>query len=82
VRILLDTNVPAPLSKVLSGGHDVSRTGDLGWQSLENGALLDAAEGDGFDILITCDQNMPRQQYLPGRKLSVVNSVNQPLANP
>ena len=48
------------------------RAGELGWQSLENGALLDAAEGAGFDVLITCDQNVLQQQNFTGRKLAVV----------
>ena len=44
----------------------------LGWQSLKNGALLNAAERDGFDLLVTCDQNIPYQQNFKDRKLSVV----------
>lgn len=36
MKILFDTNTPAPLAGFLRG-HAVVRTGDLGWQSLENG---------------------------------------------
>jgi hypothetical protein len=50
----------------------VTRTGELGWQSLENGDLLDAAEQAGFEILITCDQNVRYQQNFTDRKLAVV----------
>ena len=45
---------------------------ELGWQRLENGALLDAAEQAGFDVLITCDQNIRYQQSFTDRKLAVV----------
>jgi len=71
VRVLFDTNVPAPLSAALSR-HDVVRTGELGWQNLENGALLDAAETAGFEVLLTCEQNVPSQQNFAGRKFALV----------
>ncbi len=54
------------------------RADELGWQGLENGALLDAAEQAGFDLLLTCDQNVRYQQNLTNRKLAlVVLSSNQ-----
>lgn len=56
MKILLDANTPAPLARFLRG-HQVVRADELGWQGLENGALLDAAEQGGFDLLLTCDQN-------------------------
>jgi hypothetical protein len=57
VKILFDANTPAPLSRFLRG-HQVVRADELGWQGLENGALLDAAEQAGFDLPLTCDQNV------------------------
>ena len=48
------------------------RADELGWQGLDNGALLDAAEQAGFDLLLTCDQNVPYQQNFTGRELSLV----------
>ena len=71
MKILFDTNVPALLIRFLRG-HQVVRTGELGWQRLENGALLDAAEGAGFEVLVTCDQNVPHQQNLTERKIALV----------
>jgi hypothetical protein len=44
----------------------------LGWQGLENGALLAAAELAGFDLLLTCDQNVRYQQNFATRKLALV----------
>ena len=48
------------------------RADELGWQGLENGALLDAAEQAGFDLLLTCDQNVRYQQNFTGRKIALV----------
>jgi hypothetical protein len=64
-------NTPAPPARFLRG-HEVSRTRKLGWHRLVNGALLDAAERAGFEVLVTCDQSVPYQQNFEGRKLSVV----------
>jgi len=71
VRILFDANTPAPLARFLLG-HEVVRADELGWQGLENGALLDAAEQAGFDLLLTCDQNVRYQQNFTGRKIALV----------
>ena len=71
VKVLFDANTPAPLARFLPG-HQVTRADELGWQGLENGALLDAAEQAGFDMLLTCDQNVRYQQNFTGRRLAVV----------
>jgi hypothetical protein len=41
-------------------------------KGLANGRLLAAAEQAGFEVLITVDQNMPYQQSILGREISVV----------
>ncbi|MBS1830857.1 MAG: hypothetical protein JST93_36520 [Acidobacteria bacterium] len=71
MKILFDTNVPAPLRGAFPT-HVVVRTGELGWQALENGKLLTAAEQAGFDLVITCDQNIPDQQHFSRRKLALL----------
>ena len=71
MKILFDANTPAPLARFLRG-HDVMRADELGWQGLENGALLDAAEQAGFDLLLACDQNVRYQQNFASRKLALV----------
>ena len=43
----------------------------MGWQQLDNGALLNAAEG-AFDVFITTDQNLRYQQNLAGRTLAIL----------
>ncbi len=42
----------------------------MNWRGLSNGRLLDAAVE--FDLLITVDKNLVKQQQLAGRKLAVV----------
>ena len=71
MKVLFDANTPSPLARFLRR-HQVTRVDELGWQGLENGALLDAAEQAGFDMLLTCDQNVPYQQNFTGRRLVVV----------
>ncbi|MEP7362611.1 MAG: hypothetical protein ABI972_05100 [Acidobacteriota bacterium] len=45
---------------------------ELNWESLENGTLLNAAEKAGFEVLVTCDQNVQYQQHFADRKIAVV----------
>jgi Domain of unknown function (DUF5615) len=71
LKILFDANTPAPLARYLRG-HEVVRADELGWQGLENGALLDAAERAGFDLLLTCDKNVQYQQNFTSRQLALV----------
>lgn len=69
--ILLDHNVPRPLRLVLKG-HLVRTSEQRGWKDLENGALLDAAERAGFDLLVTADQNLQYQQNLSARVIALI----------
>ena len=69
--ILFDHSTPAPLRYALKG-HVVVEAIERGWDRLANGALLDAAEAAGFDLLVTADKNLHYQQNLTGRKISIV----------
>ena len=71
MKILLDNNVPAPLRRHLVG-HDVTTAAKMGWEELKNGDLLDAAERDGFEVMVTGDKNLSYQQNLQGRTLALV----------
>jgi hypothetical protein len=55
--VLFDHGTPAPLRAFLKN-HSVTRTQDLGWDTLTNGELLQAAEERGFDMLLTTDKNI------------------------
>lgn len=71
MKILFDQGTPVPLRRELAG-HVVDTAFERGWSALKNGQLLDAAEQDAFDVLITTDQNLKHQQHLVGRQLAVV----------
>ena len=71
MRILFDKNVPYQLRPFLVT-HNVRTVAEQGWARLANGDLLQAAEDQGFDILVTADQSLEYQQNLKGRKLALV----------
>jgi predicted nuclease of predicted toxin-antitoxin system len=71
VRILIDQNVSARLARLLTG-HDAVHASRMGWAELTNGDLLTAAESDGFELMITADQNIRYQQNLTGRRLALL----------
>ena len=43
-----------------------------GWDKLTNGALLEAAEDDGVELLLTTDRRMRYQQNLEEHKIAIV----------
>jgi hypothetical protein len=69
--VLFDHSTPAPLRDALKA-HTVVEAVERGWERLENGALLDAAEAAAFEILVTADKNMRHQQNLAARKIAIV----------
>lgn len=72
MRILLDESVPHKLRLLIGDGHEVATTWYLGWSGMKNGALMEAAEGAGFDVLITADQEMRYQQNWQGRAMGLL----------
>jgi len=71
MKVLFDVNMPRPLRNELPG-HEVVTAQAMGWGELENGDLIEAAERQGFEALITADRNLRYQQNLAGRKLGIV----------
>jgi hypothetical protein len=43
----------------------------MGWGDLDDGPLLDAMAGR-FDVLVTVDKNLPKQQRLSHRPFAVI----------
>jgi hypothetical protein len=70
LRILLDEGVPKIIQKRL-GQLSISNVEEMGWRGIKNGALLDLMAGQ-FQILITTDRNLPSQQNLKKRQISLV----------
>ena len=71
MKILFDHGTPAPLRRDLHG-HSVDTAAEKGWDRLINGELIDGAEQEGYEILITTDQSMKHQQNLGGRRLAIM----------
>ena len=69
--ILFDHGTPRGLIRALSG-HTVMTAQSKGWDRLSNGALLNAAEEAGVDLLLSTDQGIRYQQNLAGRKIAIV----------
>jgi hypothetical protein len=53
-------------------GHAIIEAVERGWERLTNGALLDVAEADGFEVFVTADKNIRYQQNLTRRKIAIV----------
>jgi hypothetical protein len=53
-------------------GHAIIEAVERGWERLTNGALLDVAEADGFEVFVTADKNIRYQQNLMRRKIAIV----------
>jgi len=45
---------------------------ERGWSKLKNGELLDIAEKEGFELLITTDLNLRHQQNLQARRIAII----------
>jgi predicted nuclease of predicted toxin-antitoxin system len=71
MRLLVDECVDERL-RLLFAGYDCQTARFANLAGLKNGRLLEAAEAAGFDVLITVDQNIPDQQNLAGRQISLI----------
>ncbi|MEO8436481.1 MAG: DUF5615 family PIN-like protein [Pyrinomonadaceae bacterium] len=70
MRLLLDECVPRKLKGDLVG-HEVATVVEAGYGGMKNGVLLRAAAGN-YDVLITVDQNLPRQQNIRSLEIAVL----------
>lgn len=71
MRILIDECVDQRL-RLLFAGHDCQTAAHAKLAGLKNGVLLAAAEAAGFEVMITTDQEIPYQQNLSVRRISIV----------
>jgi hypothetical protein len=70
VQVLLDGCIPRRLAKELSV-HEVQTAPEMSWGDLDDGPLLDAMAGR-FDVLVTIDKSLPKQQRLNNRPFAVI----------
>ena len=71
MRVLFDQGTPEPLRQLLTQ-HEVATAYEHGWARLTNGELLDAAEKEGYAVLVTTDSNLKHQQNLQLRRIAIV----------
>ena len=57
MKVLLDQGTPVPLRRHLHP-HAVDTVAERSWSEVQNGELLDLAEANGYQALITTDQNL------------------------
>lgn len=72
IRAVLDEVVPADVAAAFSDEQVVTDTFPADWRSLPDGGVLGKAIEAGYDWLITCDKQMPFQQSLRHRHISVL----------
>ena len=71
MKLLFDQGTPAPLREHLTG-HSVTTLAEKGWSDKGNGELLDLAEQEEYEVIVTTDQSLRHQQNLEGRRIGVV----------
>jgi predicted nuclease of predicted toxin-antitoxin system len=70
MNVLLDECLPKKLKREVEADK-VTTVPEAGWASKTNGELLRLAEAN-FDVLLTNDQNLERQQHLRKFDLSII----------
>ena len=70
MRVLLDECLPSRLRHALPG-HSVKTVTETGWRSSKDGDLLRLA-ANSFDVFVTIDQSMERQQNLSAIHLGFI----------
>jgi predicted nuclease of predicted toxin-antitoxin system len=71
MNLLVDEGLPQQLKHYFPGNY-AATIGYMGWRGIKNGKLLGLAEAQGFDVLLTADQNLPFQQNISKRKIAVI----------
>jgi predicted nuclease of predicted toxin-antitoxin system len=71
MRVLLDHDVPHGLRPEFPDEYEVVTAQYQGWADLDNGDLLQAAEGE-YTVLVTLDTNLVHQQEVGTRDIGIV----------
>ena len=71
MKILFDNGTPAPLRRHLYG-HSVDTAARMGWATLRNGDLLQKAVENGYELIITTDQQWPHQLNLANWRIAIL----------
>lgn len=72
MKILLDENIPVKLAGYFSQDLQVSTVRNEGWSGKKNGELLGLMILHDFDVLITMEKNIGKQQNIKRLDLLVI----------
>ena len=83
MKVLFDEDVPAKLARSLPH-HEIHTVVSMQWGGIKNGELLTMVERERFDVFLTGDKNMDKQQRLEGRPFAVLilSAINWPVIKP
>lgn len=83
MKVLFDEDVPAKLTRALPR-HEIHTVVSMQWGGIKNGALLTLIERERFEVFLTGDKNMGKQQRLEGRPFAVpiMSAINWPVVRP
>jgi predicted nuclease of predicted toxin-antitoxin system len=83
LKVLFDEDVPAKLARCLPQ-HEIHTVVSMEWGGIKNGALLTLMESERFNVFLTGDKNMDKQQRLEGRPFAVLimSAINWPVVRP
>ena len=70
MRVFLDECIDWRLARDIVG-HDVKTARQMGWTTIQNGALLTLAS-QHFDVFVTLDRNLSFQQNLDSFSIAVL----------
>jgi len=71
MKVLLDECLPVDFRHSFLE-HETHTVVWAGLKGKKNGEFLREADAAGYDVLVTIDQAIPRQQRDPGRRLSIL----------
>ena len=63
MKVLFDEDVPRKRARSLPG-HEIHTVVSMQWGGIKNGALLTLIARESFDVFLTGDKNMHKQQRL------------------
>ena len=83
MKVLFDEDVPAKLARSLPQ-HEIHTVVSMQWGGIKNGELLTLIERERFDVFLTGDKNIDKQQRLEGRPFAVLimSAINWPVVRP
>ena len=83
MKVLFDEDVPGKLARSLPR-HEIHTVVSMQWGGVKNGELLTLIGRERFDVFLTGDKNMEKQQRLQGRPFAVLimSAINWPVVKP